>query len=126
MKYAAGGIVDIELSVQTRALEMKSSFPVVATEQFCDGLFKLLGAAQYLDLKGHYLFLRRVEQLSQLLSFHSDTAFRENSEDFQVLSKALAKSSTDLAEELKSALRESTICLKNLDPRRKSDYENPS
>ena len=112
LKYSEGGLIDIELALQTRVLV---------------NLGKDNGKNEKREvlkmLKKNYLFLRQIEQLHQLLSFYSTAVLDENSDDFKAMAKTLQRSEKNLEMEIKRTLHDSQVYLKVVDPRQSSNYK---
>lgn len=102
IKFAAGGLLDLELFAQSMLLKQKTP---PQTSKMCDHLKQI--AVQGSSLEQNYLRLRQLEQLQRLNSDqffdHSHVSQRIKSDDFQL--------------EINKILSENLNYLKQLDPR---------
>lgn len=119
IKYAPGGLIDIELAAQAALmLDGYSSAPtdtVGMLRYLADHKKQLEKHSSKLAL--HYNFLRLVEQLYQLVSQHPASTLDVSSESFTRISKLLNIEPSDLDVKLRSYFYQNTIALKSLDPR---------
>lgn len=113
LKYAEGGLVDLELFSQTRCLQ-QNKLPV---ELSTASLLEELGST---TLRSNYVLLRQAEQLGQLLSAEGNSAIIRNHESEQNLAALFNLSVEDLQHRLRSVISENIEELRRLDPRRVS------
>lgn len=113
LKYSEGGLVDVELAVQTALLSQKT---IPSSSQTRD--FFAVWGPQGLELRHNYERLRQVEQTLQLVASESLVELKPNHESFQDLALALHASPAKLLEEIQELLKQNRAILKELDPRR--------
>ncbi|MBX3034099.1 MAG: glutamine-synthetase adenylyltransferase [Bdellovibrionaceae bacterium] len=112
LKQSAGGLIDIELSVQTLALQAR----LIPESGNTLHLLQELGLS---ELREAYYSLRQIEQWAQLISTQSVTRVDQNSELIQELAALLNMPSANaLQDHLRALLRRSEALLERLDPRR--------
>lgn len=119
LKYAAGGLMDVEMAVQIEILFTQHPCPANDTAGMLDHLFACNAQWQPAahKIKNNYLFLRQIEQLHQLVSQHSGAFISSDSENFLRLSKTARLSPTELLETLEHKLMQNNELLKRLDRR---------
>jgi glutamate-ammonia-ligase adenylyltransferase len=119
LKYAAGGLMDVEMAVQIEVLFSQNLCLATDTTGMLDHLSSTnaqwQSAAQ--KIKNNYLFLRQIEQLHQLVSQHSGALLSAKSENFLRLAKTARLSPEALLEELEYKLQQNNELLKRLDRR---------
>ncbi len=120
LKYAEGGMLDIELFSQAEVLSKLISLNGPSTMSF---LSEISGSQ---PLQRHYLRLRQIEQMLQLVSTEGGAKVQINHESFQQLAKALQVTPQALENELSLLISENLQVLNRLDPRRRSKILNPS
>ncbi|MCB0363993.1 MAG: glutamine-synthetase adenylyltransferase [Bdellovibrionaceae bacterium] len=122
LKYQLGGLVDIELGLQTIILYHKILGGGPSLEQ----MIKSVSAtqpenAQSYDLLYHnYMDLRGAEQMLQLASNHSGSEILYSSQEGERLAQLLSAKPIQLAKRLAQLMRQSAEILKDLDPVRAS------
>lgn len=117
VKYAPGGLLDIEFVAQTALLHL--AVPAAAgTRQMIDALASRLKAWTTLgpELKNIYLQLREIEQMLQLTSVHKHSLADFNRADFAKAAGLLGLSVRLSAQNLRDLLERSRIILNGLDP----------
>ncbi len=114
LKYDEGGLVDIELALQTHILFHKT--PPVSTQT--SAFFETVGPAAQ-QLQQRYGRLRQVEQMLQLVASESLVELQSNHESFQALALTLHTTPTNLLNEILKILADNIEDLKELDPRRR-------
>jgi len=120
LKYAEGGMLDIELFAQAEILNKFLTLKGPSTKDF---LSEITGTE---GLQHHYLRLRQIEQMLQLVSTEGGAKVQLNHESFQQLAKALQLTPQALETELRFIFSENLQILNHLDPRRRSKILNPS
>lgn len=113
LKFSEGGLVDIELALQTHWLLKKVAPASSQTADFFSDWGET-GAA----LLQNYSRLRQIEQMLQLVASESLTELQPNHESFQALALALHTSPEKLLQEATDLLASNIGVLKELDPRR--------
>ncbi len=118
LKLAPGGLVDIEFSVQICCLKWKLKDPPSDTIAMINLLEEVDPAwTKYSQrVRNHYLYLRRVEQLQQLTSYHSGSVIDSNSEQIRRLARLMKSTAEDFVDELESRLSQAQHWLVKLDP----------
>lgn len=111
LKYAEGGLVDIEFAVQISFLTFQQRPESPQTT-------KQLSQLGWSDLNQNYQFMRLVEQLHQAVSIASASCLEIDSEGFKFVSNLLNCSEIELKNRLNKVQLESSELLKRLDPRR--------
>ncbi|MBO9668776.1 MAG: glutamine-synthetase adenylyltransferase, partial [Bdellovibrio sp.] len=114
LKYSEGGMVDIELAVQSALLTEKHSPKGTSTVEFLNAF-----SQENLALVTNYNRLRQIEQTLQLIASESLSEVAANHESFQALALALHTSPTKLLEEISKLFAANIAILKELDPRRR-------
>jgi len=114
LKYVEGGMLDIELFSQAEVLDKSLSVKGPSTLDF---LCEIPGSEV---LQRHYVRLRQIEQMLQLVSTEGGAKVSLNHESFQHLAKAFQLTSETLEKELSSLISENLQALNRLDPRRRS------
>jgi glutamate-ammonia-ligase adenylyltransferase len=114
LKYREGGLLDIELTVQTYLLTNDLHAKGTST------LEMLECAEELIPLKENYLKLRTIEQLLHLISAEGDSDLHKKSSYIDTLAALLNKTSQGFLDDLKYVFIENTALLKQLDPRRAS------
>lgn len=120
LKYAEGGMLDIELFSQAEILRNSVSLKGPSTKDF---LSEIVGTE---GLQRHYLRMRQMEQMLQLVSTEGGAKVLLNHESFQQLAKALQMTPQALENEISLLISENLQALNQLDPRRRSKILNPS
>jgi [glutamine synthetase] adenylyltransferase / [glutamine synthetase]-adenylyl-L-tyrosine phosphorylase len=118
LKYAEGGMLDIELFSQAEVLHRGLIAKGPSTRDF---LSEIPGTDV---LRRHYLRLRQMEQMLQLVSTEGGAKVQLNHESFQHLAKALQIGPQELQNELSLLISENLQALNQLDPRRGSKILN--
>ncbi|WP_413559344.1 glutamine-synthetase adenylyltransferase [Bdellovibrio sp. HCB209] len=113
LKFSEGGMVDIELAIQTILLNEKISPTGPSTEAF---LAMKKGTTE--KLTESYIYMRQVEQMLQLIASESTAEVSLNHEFFHDLAATFNASPSKLLEELSNKLADNVGTLKALDPRR--------
>jgi glutamate-ammonia-ligase adenylyltransferase len=124
LKYQHGGLVDIELAVQARILQMGpeilQAYPdnVSGTRYMIEFLANQDESwrSQGQQLLKHYQKLRLLEQMFQLTSNISRSHFKMTSAPFRRLAKALRTPEPELTQQIQSHIRGAHDILKDLDP----------
>jgi glutamate-ammonia-ligase adenylyltransferase len=114
LKYAEGGMLDIELFSQAEILAESLAIRGPSTLDFLSVIANSDG------LQRNYLRLRQIEQMLQLVSTEGGAKVVLNHESFQQLAKALQLSAEDLKTEFNSLISENLQILNQLDRRRRS------
>lgn len=120
LKYAEGGLLDIELFSQAEILQKELSINGPSTKDF----LSVIGGTE--GLQRHYLRMRQMEQMLQLVSTEGGAKVQLNHESFQQLAKALQMTPQALENEISLLISENLQALNQLDPRRRSKILNPS
>ncbi|QDK43805.1 glutamine-synthetase adenylyltransferase [Bdellovibrio sp. ZAP7] len=113
LKYSEGGMVDIELAIQTVLLNKRLAPPNSSTEGFLS-----VESAQHSSLAKNYTYMRQIEQMLQLIASESTAEVSLNHESFHGLAVAFNTSPSKLLEDISERISENLITLKALDPRR--------
>lgn len=113
LKLSEGGLVDIELALQTSLLIQKITPPSSHTLDF----FSALGAKAQ-RLRENYVRLRQAEQMLQLVASESLVELNPNHKSFQDLALSLQTSPANLLKEISDLFALNIDLLKELDPRR--------
>lgn len=112
LKYSEGGLLDLELSLQTFVLQDRQALGGLNTPK----TLEILNEKVLLKI---YTRLRQLEQLLQLLSTQSVSRVDQNHESLHILAALLNHESVKhLQDEVRTLLRESSASLAHLDPRR--------
>lgn len=111
LKASAGGLVDLELFAQTKALLDRR------TEASNFALLKKYGSV---ELARNYGLLRQYEQILHLVMTESTHRLSEANENTALLAAVLQKSTADLTADLDRIFSENIQQLERLDPRRTS------
>lgn len=119
LKYVEGGLLDIELFAQTELLNKQLLPKGPSTQNFLSEI------AATEVFQRHYLRLRQMEQMLQLVSTEGGAKLPSNHESFQQLAKAFQITSQALEQELSLLISENLQLLNQLDPRRRSKILNP-
>ncbi len=114
IKFSEGGLVDIELAAQTSVLMQRKAPSATGTLDLIETCWQDKG----IQLQKHYIRMRQIEQMLQLIASESLSTITPNSESFQNLAVSLQKDPIDLQNELRQLFADSTSLLKELDPRR--------
>lgn len=112
LKYAEGGLLDVELFAQAYVLENPSTFRGVSTEDL------LMAVPNSEPLRTHYLRLRQIEQMWQLLFSQGGSRLQTNHESFQQLAKTFLLVPSECKKEILGLLDDAIVTLNQLDPRR--------
>lgn len=113
LKLREGGLIDIELALQTSWLINKQVPNSTQTSDF----FSVWGD-RGTQLQQNYNRLRQIEQMYQLVASETFVDLQLNHESFQALALALHTSSINLHKEIQTLLEDNSTILKELDPRR--------
>ncbi len=114
LKYCNGGLVDLEFAIQTSfLLSDVSDFSSSTLEQF-----ERLGWSEAAQC---YQFLRKVEQVYQMVVVSSTSKIELKSENFAALAEILGQNEDQFELKLRCALNDSQQLLKRLDPRRRPE-----
>lgn len=112
LKYSEGGLVDLELFAQTRAL-------LEGRREASGHTPSLLRELNETDLCAIYVRLRQIEQLGQLMGSQTFSKIDRNHEALPALAAALKISSVeDVERHVRDLLGRSVALLGRLDPRR--------
>lgn len=118
IKNAAGGITDIELSVQTAFLSLGlvpySANLVAQMNQLSTTQAPWRQASD--TLQKVYVYLRKIEQLYRMLGPLGSARVQRNTPAFARLSRLLRVETSQLEDEIRAQLRDSSQILKDLDP----------
>ncbi len=120
LKRVEGGILDIELSVQTALLLHRllpkgpSTLEMISTLEEASSRWRQRGN----ELRRFYGEFRRWEQIHQLTNLQSGASFMEGSSGFQRTAHLFGKSEAELSASIHDALEAVQTTLKDLDPRR--------
>jgi glutamate-ammonia-ligase adenylyltransferase len=124
LKFAPGGLFDIELAMQAATLEHQLQVTSgISTVQLISSLEQTGGvwAAAGPTLKENYTFLRQIEQMHQLVYQHGGAKLHsETNNNFTRLAKAFNKTPEQLQKQIQNRLNQSLEILKRLDPRLKA------
>jgi glutamine synthetase adenylyltransferase len=124
LKFAPGGLFDIELAVQAATLEHQLQvISGISTVQLISSLEQTgaVWAAAGPTLKEIYTFLRQTEQMHQLVYQHGGAKLHsETSNNFTRLAKAFNQTPEQLQKQILTRLNQSLEILKRLDPRLKA------
>lgn len=117
VKYAPGGLLDIEFVCQTAILNFALPSPP-GTFPMIDALAGQLNAWRPVapELKEIYLRLREIEQMLQLTSVHKHTLADFSGADFAKAAGLLGLTVTLASQKLRDLLDRSRIILNELDP----------
>lgn len=117
IKYAPGGLIDIEFYAQIMLLKNSNLFldqPIhTSTKQILLSLENILK----LDLQTlvlNYDFLRKIEQFNKLFSQHANTKIDLKSESYSSICRVLKFDPSDLYEQIQQAFQQNTEITKNL------------
>lgn len=118
VKYAPGGLVDIELSTQTAVLQHKLSEPSPSTLGMIDQLEQKHAnwKTHATEIKSIYLNLRRYEQSLQLASLHKLTSADLEKPGFLKAAQLMKLTPEKAWSDLKTLLTRSNELLNQLDP----------
>lgn len=125
LKYIEGGLIDVELAVQTALLQHQIQPAGSSLKGFLASLeatqtpWKLHGK----KLLENYLFMRLVEQELRLVSEESQPVLNPAKTTFHSVSAHMQLSAEELQQRLRSALQEQVEVLNSLDPRRGQKYQ---
>lgn len=119
LKYAEGGMLDIELFSQTKILSESLRVEGTSTREF----LSIIAGSEL--LQRNYVRMRQLEQMLQLVSTEGGAKLQLNHESFQQLAKALQLTPQALENELSLLISENLQALNQLDPRRRSKILNP-
>jgi glutamate-ammonia-ligase adenylyltransferase len=120
IKMASGGLIDIELALQTYILQNKIQLQSTHTNEMFDALISKqphwikLGS----ELKTIYNYLRQIEQLQQIVSQVPGSTINSKSDATVRVAGILKLSMSTFFENVNSKLRQSEQLLNKLDPRR--------
>lgn len=110
IKYAEGGLLDIELAAQTACLLQRLP---------CSSIAKSLTDLGWTELKKNYLQLRMYEQLGRLLSQSSSSKWTSNIAE-QIAHLTQQESGAQVESSIQGLLSENLDFLRHRDPRRLS------
>ncbi|WP_413576558.1 glutamine-synthetase adenylyltransferase [Bdellovibrio sp. HCB290] len=113
LKFSEGGMVDVELAIQTVLLNEKITPKDTSTEAFLT-----VKQAHAPELLANYVYLRQVEQMLQLIASEATAEVSLNHESFHNLAVALNTTPAKLLEEISKRVSDNVTILKELDPRR--------
>lgn len=118
LKFAPGGLVDIEFVVQTALLQFEMDCPATSTIGMLQALQDRSPIWQSCagELSKTYLLLRTFEQMLQLASAHKVGQFATNQISFQKAAALRGLSSEEAWDQLLSALKHSRSLLNKVDP----------
>ncbi|MEK2689573.1 glutamine-synthetase adenylyltransferase [Bdellovibrio sp. GT3] len=114
LKFSEGGMVDVELAIQTVLLCEKLPPPRTSTEGFLT-----LKQANSSSLLTNYNYLRQTEQMLQLIASESTSEVSLKDESFHNLAVAFNTSPSKFLEEISKRVSDNVAILKELDPRRR-------
>lgn len=120
LKYAPGGLIDIEFAAQLSLLESKATPSCGSTVAMTDALATQGWGPQAEKLKANYNRLRQMEQLLTLAGSLKSSEFRIGHETAVRCARLLKVEVQDLETELIQILEENQKVLAKLDPRQKS------
>lgn len=118
IKYAPGGLIELEFAVQTAVLEKQ----IDSEQGTTPSLIQLLAShcqkwkVQEEFLISKYRELRKWEQLLRLTSQSSSTSLSKSSDSLQQMCVHLKASPDQLFSQINQSLHDSQCVLKNLDP----------
>jgi glutamate-ammonia-ligase adenylyltransferase len=112
LKYAEGGLIDVEFAAQVYLLHHQLLPKGPSTFDFLSAI-----GTKAVELTKNYARLRQLEQMLQLVASEALTNLAPNHESFQFLAKALQMDPEMLIAEAQSLLQLNTEILKELDPR---------
>jgi len=125
LKYAEGGLIDLELAVQTQLLVQQSlTAKAVAKKNpgssFQEHVTSLEGCAshekeQFID---SWRLMRQAEQLYQALNTESSSTLQTQTQAFVLTAEILKLTPQQLESRLRTTLNDNVVLLKRLDPRR--------
>lgn len=115
LKFSEGGLVDVELALQTQLLINKTIPPSPNTFDFFPAL-----SPKGEILRDNYERLRQIEQMLQLVASESLSELVPNHECFQTLALVLQTTPKFLVEEVSDLMKTNITLLKDLDPRRQA------
>jgi glutamate-ammonia-ligase adenylyltransferase len=112
LKYAEGGLLDIELFAQTYLLKnnIVSQGPSIQEMLNC--------IPESLTIFKGYVGLRLVEQVLHLISFEANSDLNKKTAYIQTLAALFKKSPEDFLRDISSQLTQNLALLNELDPRR--------
>lgn len=113
LKYSEGGMVDVELAIQSVLLNEKVAPPNSSTQSFLS-----VKSETHTQLAKNYSYMRQIEQMLQLIASESTAEVSLNHESFHDLAVAFNTSPTKLLEGVSQCIEENLVILKALDPRR--------
>ena len=113
LKYSEGGMVDVELAIQSVLLNEKVAPPNSSTQSFLS-----VKSETHPQLAKNYSYMRQIEQMLQLIASESTAEVSLNHESFHDLAVAFNTSPTKLLEGVSQCIEENLVILKALDPRR--------
>ena len=115
LKYAEGGLIDIEFASQIYLLFHRLTPKGTSTFDFIAEM-----GSDAAVLSQNYIRLRQLEQMLQLVASESITNLSPNHESFQFLAKALQSEPDVLINEVTELLQANVRILQRLDPRPRS------
>lgn len=119
IKFAPGGLVDIEFAVQIALLKLSIAQAPTSTV----GMIDILGQTDAnwqinaSHLTHNYTFLRLVEQIYQLVNQHPASSLKAHSEGITRTASLLSCTPDDLADSINKVFAQNAQILKGLDPR---------
>lgn len=111
IKHSRGGIVDIELALQTLILKQKIEPISSSTEDF----FRTLKMEDHFLFR-HYFLLRRLEQISRILSTEVDPLISIEKRFTLRAARILEKEPQELLREIEDGMNEASKYLAEIDP----------
>lgn len=122
LKHQVGGLVDVELGVQTMVLYNRLSPEGPAIDDMIKALINLQPTAspRLKTLARNYTDLRTIEQMYQLAANHSGSNLEYSSAEGLRLSQLLGSTPETTSDRVAHLLNQNTEILKDLDPVRKA------
>jgi glutamate-ammonia-ligase adenylyltransferase len=111
LKFDPGGLVDIELALQTLILQRLLRPTSGGTENF----FEILKMKEHF-LYRHYLEIRKLEQMGRMLSLESEPSFSTQKSHVRLIAKILQQDPEDLVSGVKSRMKQARAELLLMDP----------
>lgn len=120
IKFAAGGLIDIEFAVQIAILNFSIADTPTSTIEMIGRLAEhnAKWRINAPHLTRHYMFLRLVEQVYQLVNQHPALSLNTHSDGLARTASLLSSTPTELSEHIVSQIFDHCVhILKDLDPR---------
>lgn len=111
LKLGEGGILDIELGLQTLILDSKTATDGGSTANF----FKALNMEKSFLFK-HYFNLRKLEQIIRILSVESDPKLSAAKPFLPLAARILSREPEELLDSLRKDMKQAALEIKNIDP----------